>query len=97
MKFMATWSVGQDNWLPILEKWSGMTPSERADAGPGVSIVGRWHDTAGRRGVAIFEATDLTALNTYLGQWNPYMDIDVAPVLDDEESAAVAQAMIAGS
>ena len=96
MKFMTNWTIVQDKWLPILERWGGMTAAERADTGPGVTLIGRWHDTAGRRGVAIFEATDLAALATYLGQWNPYMDIDIAPVFDDEESAAVARAVMAG-
>jgi hypothetical protein len=55
----------------------------------------RRHDTAARGGVAIFEATELAALNRYLGQWNPYMDMKIAPVLDDEESAAVGKNVVA--
>ncbi len=94
MKFMVSWSVDQDKWLPILKKWASMTPEERADGGEGVKIIGRWHDTASRTGVAICEATDLMALHRYLGQWNPSMDMEVAPVLDDEETAALAQALI---
>jgi len=94
MKFMVSWSIDQENWLPILKKWAGMTPEERADAGEGVKIIGRWHDTASRCGMGIFEATDLIALNRYLGQWNPVMDMEVAPVLDDEETAALGEALI---
>ena len=30
----------------------------------------------------------------YIGMWNPYMDIGVAPVLDDEVSAAVCQKIL---
>jgi len=71
-----------------------MTPEERANAGEGVKIVGRWHDTASRIGVAIMQSTDLLALQRYLGQWNPSMDIEIAPVLDDEETAAFAQALV---
>jgi hypothetical protein len=95
MKFMVSWSIQQDKWLPILKKWGSMTPQDRANAGTGVKMIGRWHDSAGRRGVGIFEATDLSALNRYLGQWNPFMDMDVAPVQDDEESAAGARAIVA--
>jgi hypothetical protein len=91
MKFMATWSIEQDKWLPILKKWSSMTPKERADAGAGVKIIGRWHEMAGRRGVIVVEATDIAAVYRYTGQWNPFMDIDIAPVVDDEESAAIAK------
>lgn len=94
MKFMVSWNIDQDKWLPILKKWASMTPEERADAGEGVKIIGRWHDTASRGGVAIFEATDLMALHRYLGQWNPSMDMEVAPVLDDEETATLGQALI---
>ena len=95
MKFMVSWSIQQDKWLPVLKKWSSMKSKDRANAGKGVKIIGRWHDTAARRGVGIFEATDLAALHRYLGQWNPVMDIDIAPVLDDEESAALAKSVVA--
>ena len=95
MKFMVSWDIGEDKWIPILELWASMTAEQRADAGPGVTLIGRWHDMAARRGVGIFEASDLSALKVYLGQWNPHMDLDVAPVLDDEESAEVARALTA--
>jgi len=95
MKFMVNWSINHEQWLPILEKFAGMTPEQRADVGDGVKMIGRWHDTASRTGVAIMEATDLTALHRYLNQWNPFLDIDVAPVLDDEETAALAKGVLA--
>jgi hypothetical protein len=91
MKFMTCWAIDQEKWLPILAKWGSMTPEQRANDGPGVTLIGRWHDMAGRRGVAIYEATDLAALSISIANWNPYMDIDIAPVLDDEESAAAAR------
>jgi hypothetical protein len=94
MKFMVHWSIDQENWLPIMKKWGSMTAAERADAGDGVKIVGRWHDTASRTGVAIVETNDAPALQRYLGRWNPSMDLDIAPVLDDEETATLAQALV---
>jgi hypothetical protein len=96
MKFMVNWSVDQDKWLPILEQRGSMTADQHVDAGPGVSIVGQWQDTGRRTGVAIIEASDLSALSTHLGQWNPHMDMDVTPVLDDEEAAVVARALTDG-
>ena len=95
MKFMVTWSINEEQWLPILEVFSSMTPEQRADVGDGVKMIGRWHDTNSRSGVAIMETTDLAALNRYLGQWNPFMDLDVSPVLDDEETAALAKDVLA--
>ncbi len=97
MKFMVSWSIDEDKWIPILELWVSMTPEQRADAGPGATILGRWHDMVARRGVAIIEASDASALATYLGQWNPHMYLEVAPVVDDDESAEVAKAVTAAA
>ncbi len=94
MKFMVTWDIAEDKWLPILKMWSGMTPQQRADGGPGVKILGRWHDMAARKGVAILEATDLAATMRYAGQWNPHMALAIAPVMDDEESAIVGKQIV---
>jgi hypothetical protein len=95
MKFMVSWSIDQEKWIPILEKWTAMTPEQRADAGDGAKIIGRWHDMASRTGVAILEASDASAAHRYIGQWNPHMEIDIAPVVDDDESAEVAKAILA--
>ena len=88
MKFMVTWRVHQEKRPEIMKLWATLTPQQRADAGPGVKIVGRWHNLAEFTGVAICEASDTAALSVYLMQWNGSMDMDIAPVLDDEESAA---------
>jgi len=92
---MGKWTIDQDKWLPVLKQWSSMTPQQRADAGPGVKILGRWHDFASRTGVIIMESDDIVAVQRYLGRWNPHMDIELAPVLDDEESAAGAKQTLA--
>ena len=95
MKFMVKWSSNEEQWLPTLEVFSSMTPEQRADVGDSVKMIGRWHDTNSKTSVAIMETTDLAALNRYLCQWNPFMKIEVAPVLDDEETAALAKAVLA--
>jgi hypothetical protein len=95
MKFMVKWSSNEEQWLPTLEVFSSMTPEQRADVGDSVKMIRRWHETNSKTGVAIMETTDLAALNRYLGQWNAFMKIEVAPVLDDEETAALAKAVLA--
>jgi hypothetical protein len=55
------------------------------------------HDVAARTGVVVFEASDAAAVQCYLGHWNPYMEIDLAPVLDDEESTAVYRQILASN
>jgi hypothetical protein len=96
MKFRVNWNISEDKWLPVLKKWSSMSPQERAnDAGDGVMMIGRWHDMAGRTGVVICESNDLAAVQRWIGRWNPYMDIELTPVVDDEESAAIARHIVA--
>ena len=95
MKFLGKWKIEQDKWLPILNKWVSMTPQERANAGDGVKIIGRWHDIAARTGVIVVESNDISAVARYIGQWNPYMEVELSPVVDDEESAAVGRQIVA--
>lgn len=96
MKFRINWSTQKDKWLPVLKKWISMSPQERAnDAGDGVKMISRWHDIAGRTGVALAESNDLAAVQRWLGKWNPYMETDLTPLVDDEESAAIARQIVA--
>jgi len=94
MKFMVNWEVHPDKRREITELWVSMTPEQRADAGTGVKMIGRWHNEVEMTGVAIVESDSCAALSTYLLQWNSFMDMDIAPVLDDEESAAVGKAAL---
>ena len=69
MKFIGTYAISEDKWLPVLKKWVSMSPKERADAGEGVEIIGRWHDLAARTGVVIFRSDNLAAVQRYAGLW----------------------------
>jgi len=89
MKFMVNWKVHPEKRHEVLKQWCSMTPEQRVNAGPDVKIIGRWHDEVGFTGVAICETNSAAALSLYLLQWNGVMDMDIAPVLDDDESAAV--------
>ena len=40
----------------------------------------------------IIEADSEAAISGYLLKWNSFMDMDIAPVLEDEESVAVVKA-----
>jgi len=97
MKFLCHWRIPHDNWLPVLKKFTAMSPLEQKNAGDGVTIIGRWHDVAKRTGVVIFEANDPAAVHRYLGLWNPYMELDLAPVLDDDEATAVCRQILASN
>jgi hypothetical protein len=89
MKFLITWNIPEDKWIPVLKTFCSMSPAERADVGEGVELVGRYHDVVARTGVAIFEAKDVRAVQRYALRWNPHMQLTISPVLEDEEAASV--------
>jgi hypothetical protein len=95
MKFMVTWSISQEKWLPLLKRFTSMSPQEQVDAGEGVKIIGRWHDVSARSGFALVEGEDLIAVSRYSGRWNPYLDLEIVPVMDDAEATAVARQILA--
>jgi hypothetical protein len=95
MKFMVTWRIHEDKRVEVLQNWASLTPEQRREMAEGVTYIGRWHDMASLTGVLIVETSDAAALFRYLGQWNPALDIEVSPVLDDEESALVSGQIVA--
>ena len=97
MKFLCRWRIPHENWLPVLKKFTSMSPDQQKNAGEGVTIVGRWHDAAARTGVVVFEGNDAAAVQRYLGQWNPHMEIHLVPVLDDDEASAVYRQILASN
>ena len=95
MKFMIIYSYPADKFLPVAKAWGSLTPQERANVGNGVKKIGHWHDVVGRRAFAVVESNDLAAVARWVGGWNHLGDAIITPVLDDEESGAVAQQVAA--
>jgi hypothetical protein len=90
MKFLVTWRIHEDKRHDALKAFSQMTAEDdRADMGDGVRLIGRWHDVVGFTGVAIAESDDAQAISNWLLNWNAILDVDVTPVLDDEETRAL--------
>ena len=97
MKFMATWQVHEDKRHDTLQAFSAMTAADdKGDMGDKVKLIGRWHDLVGFTGIAIFETDDPKAIPAWLLNWNHAIDVEVTPVLDDEETRAVGRSKLAG-
>ncbi len=95
MKLMASWRVHEDKRHDALKAFSQMTAADdRADMGDKIKLIGRWHDLVGFTGVAIFETDDPEAIPNWLLNWNNIIDIEVTPVLDDDETRAVGKAKL---
>lgn len=93
MKFMITWKFHPGQLHDGLAQFSQMTAEhDAADMGSEIKLLGRWHDLARARGVAICESDSAAAVSNWALNWNSIMDVDVAVVLDDEETRALGKA-----
>ena len=90
MKFMLSFRVHEDKRHEVLKAFSQMTAQDdQADMGERVKLIGRWHDLTSFTGVAIAESDDAQAIASWALNWNSSLDIEVTPVLDDQEAREV--------
>jgi Protein of unknown function (DUF3303) len=90
MKFMLSWKLhrGKDDWG--CRRFAKLTPEEdQAERGDEIKLIGRWHDPIRGTGVVIVETDSAEALSSWALNWNDVMDIDIVPVLDDQETWAL--------
>jgi hypothetical protein len=93
MKYLVTWRVHAEMRHEALKAFSAMTDADHEKDLGGVRLIGRWHDVVAFKGVAIAETDDPKALTAWLLHWNGMIDIEVNPVLDDDETQAVGREM----
>ena len=92
MKFLITWQLHEGKLHDTLARFAQMSPEEeQALMGPGMKIIGRWHDLVRGQGAAIYECETVEAIAAYSLGWNSDMDLDIAAVTDDEETRAIAK------
>ena len=81
MKIMVSWQLHPGKLAEVLGIFSAMSPKEDETAmGEDIKLIGRWHDLARGRGVAIFETDNADAFSSYALNWNGAMDMDVSIV-----------------
>jgi hypothetical protein len=96
MLFSITWKMFDNTKLDCYRAFMAMTPADDvADAGEGVTIVGRWHAVGSGSGVLIAETDDAAALTSFMVNWAGLCDITITPVTDDVTTRAVLNAKLA--
>jgi hypothetical protein len=90
MKIMLQWEIHPDQRQDVFAAFAAMDlDAYKAQAGPNVTTLARWHDVGNGRGVAVFETTDPTALSEVLMKWNSAVDFEMSLVHDDDEAHAL--------
>ena len=93
MKFIVRYHItDQDKYLPLVKKWAALSPEQRAnEPGEGIRKIAHWADIGCPRGVVIVESSDPIAVATWCGRWNPHLETEVTPVVDEEELGIISQ------
>jgi hypothetical protein len=90
MKFMITWQLHQGKIHEAYSRFFQMTTEQDAvDRGSQIKQIGRWHDLTRGRGVVICESDSAEAVANWALNWNSLMDVDLALVLDDNETRSL--------
>ena len=90
MKFMLLYKLHPDKRHDALKGFSAMTvEDDTTDMGDQIKMIGRWHDIAHSKGVAIFESDNAEAISNWALNWNGVLDLEITPVLDDAETRAL--------
>ena len=83
MKYMVTWSVKPENFEKALARFKNEDPKPSAD----VRTLGRWVEIGAMKGFSLFETDNAVALWKFSARWSDLMEIQVAPIVADEEIA----------
>ncbi len=89
MKFSLTWSSDPSTRHDAYKTFAQMSDDDDVADHPGVTLVGRWHDVVAGQGVLICESDDLAAVQGWAFNWNDVVNIEIRPVLDDDECKAM--------
>ncbi|MDP9049126.1 MAG: DUF3303 domain-containing protein [Acidobacteriota bacterium] len=85
MKFMTSWTINTGNIPEAVARFlSGEAPPP-----PGVTLLGRWHNTDFSGGYSLIECDDAVAAYTDAAQWADIVDLSTVPVIEDGEAGPV--------
>ena len=87
--------VDHDQRMEAFGAFAGMSEADNAalEQAHGFTQIGRWHDIANGRGVAIVEAASSEAIHGFLTMWTGGLStLNVTPVLDGAGARSVISA-----
>jgi|TARA_R110002110_G_scaffold241634_1_gene457996 hypothetical protein len=98
MLFMIEFKINHEQKMDTFGAFSGMTADDDAavEQAHGFRQIGRWHDLANGRGVAIVEADSAEAVHGFSMMWTGGLStLNITPVLDDSGARAVISGYLA--
>ena len=84
MLFRVNWSMEGRNRNEVIECFLSATDDPNYALPDGLTMKGRWHNSAGLDGTVIMETDDINLLYSWILNWNDVCDTEVDPVVEDE-------------
>ena len=83
MKFMITWKLPPASHKSAVERFL----ASGAPVPPGMKTLGRWHSPGSVFGWHLVEGDDGVALAKHFAEWADLLELQISPVLEDDEAA----------
>ena len=83
---MISWSSFPETRHDAAKGFGQMTDADDEADHPGVKLIGRWHDLVAVGGWLICESDDISAVQSWALNWNGVLNMEVRPVVDDNEA-----------
>ena len=84
MLFRVNWSMEGRNRNEVIQRFLSAADDPNYALPDGLTMKGRWHNSAGLDGTAIMETDDINLLYSWILNWNDVCDTEVDPVVEDE-------------
>ena len=87
MKILIEWTIPKSKWLEALELLSRIDVDEYKEQwGPGITTLGRWHNPATGKSLAVVEADDPVNVSRMIMGWGDLAEVEMSIVHTDEEA-----------
>ena len=87
MLFKLSYSIPVDLLKECQERFK--SGEEKTD---GLKVIGRWHEVGKNQGFMLAEADDIMAVGTFTNQWSDLCNMEVVPVMTDEQVGQILMA-----
>ncbi len=84
MLFRVNWSMEGRNRNEVIQRFLSAADDPNYALPDGLTMKGRWHNSAGLDGTAIMETDDINLLYSWILNWNDVCNTEVDPVVEDE-------------
>ena len=94
MLFRVNWQIDKHNRNEVVKRFLQMADNSDYDLPEGLTLIGRWHNSAGINGTQIFETDDIMLLYNWMTNWTDVLVFECDAVVEDEDAGKLCVEMM---